>query len=243
MVDHTECQRQIGAGEHRQVKVHEVCRELTNGVDHGDERTAALRFSQIRNEVDVRRLRVGAPDEDRFRFDIVGKSDARHLAVHILGNGARGRRANRFREARSSQPGEKDAVDELIRHEAVRAAIVVGQDGLTAMLVSNRAQARRDLFNGFVPRNRRKRATSLGAHSTHGTQQPVLVIDALGETAHLGADEIVREGIAAIGGGIDLGDDAVLNGNFERARIRTIENAGGQQGLGAHSCRSASCSA
>ena len=93
------------------------------------------------------------------------------------------------------------------------------------MLVSNRAQARRDLFNRFVPRDRLERTTSLGAHTTHGVQQPVLVIDALREAPHFGADEIVRDGIAAIRGRFDLGDNAVLDGNFERAHVGTIENA------------------
>ncbi len=43
----------------------------------------------------------------------------------------------------------------VVRHEAVRAAIVVGQDGFTAMLVSDSTQVRRDLLDRVVPRDRR----------------------------------------------------------------------------------------
>ncbi len=51
------------------------------------------------------------------------------------------------------------------------------------------------------------------------------MIDALGEVPHFGADEVVRDGITAIKSRVYLGDDAVLDGNIERARVRTIENA------------------
>ena len=58
-----------------------------------------------------------------------------------------------------------------------------------------------------------------------------MVIDALAETLHFGADEAVCDRVAFARA--NFLDGAVSNRHLERARVRTIEDAGCGNGLGA----------
>ena len=63
-VDQRQRHRQVGAGAHRQVEVDLGGREVALRVDHRDERAVVPRLLEERHQVDLRRLRVGAPDHD-----------------------------------------------------------------------------------------------------------------------------------------------------------------------------------
>ena len=152
-----------------------------------------------------------------------------------------GAAADRFRETRSAQASEIDAVDESIRHEPVRAAVVVRQDRLAAVLLTDLAKAVGDLLDRVVPGDPLEASSTLAASTTHGMKETVLVVDPLAETADLGADEAFGDGV--VPARVNLLDDAVFHRDFERAGVGAIQNAGRREARRAHSSFSASSSA
>jgi hypothetical protein len=92
--------------------------------------------------------------------------------------------------------GVAQAVDAVAHDEAHRARIVIGPDGLRAVLVLDRQEAACDLVERLVPGNPLELARSLGPDSAQGMQQPVGMVDALGIARDLGADHPIRIALA-----------------------------------------------
>ncbi len=92
-------------------------------------RAILLRALDVTDQVDARRRRVAAPDDDQLRVGVVVVRHARHLAVHRRGGGARGRGAQRARQARGAEAPEEARVLEVVGQQAVRPAVVVGKHG------------------------------------------------------------------------------------------------------------------
>src|SRR6266851_6465358 len=116
-----------------------------------------------------------------------------------------------------------EAVDAVAHHEAHGAGIVIRPYRLGAELALGRIKARRDLVQRLVPRYPLKFAGSLRPGPAQRMHQPVRMMNALGITRDLGADD--ARGIAlqlgaanpANGGIID---DLDIEGTSRRTIVR-----------------------
>ena len=87
-------QDHVGAGTHGQPLVDVGAGRGRAWIDEDDPRSGVPRTLEVRDEVDVRVPRVGAPHHDQARRLVVGERHARHLPGHRLGHRSRGRGAN-----------------------------------------------------------------------------------------------------------------------------------------------------
>ena len=90
--------RQIGAGPDGEVQVGLAGERGPAGIDDDELGAVLLRLLDVRDDVDPRRRRIAAPDDDQPGVFVVGIGDARHLGVHRGRGGAGRRRAQRPRE-------------------------------------------------------------------------------------------------------------------------------------------------
>jgi hypothetical protein len=139
--DDRERHGEVGARPHGQVEVGLPRELVARGSTTTSRAPRSLRLAGWRHEVDARRRGVGAPDDDEPRVDVVLVGDARHLAVQPHRGGARSARRRRCAPgARRRGGGRARRVGRVLRQQAVRAAVGVGEDRLAAVS----AVARRD---------------------------------------------------------------------------------------------------
>ena len=194
-------------------------------VDHDQLRAALLRLADVRHEVNARRRRVHAPEDDQLRLGVVLIRDRRHLAVERHVGGAGRRRADRAREARRAEAAPQLRVDVVLREQAVRPAVRVGQDRLGAGVAFACSKARGDELDRFVPRHARELAGAFASAADGGVEQAIGSVDALAELPHLRADVAVGDRVLARS--VDGDDLAVLHGDGEAARVGAVERTGG----------------
>ncbi len=187
----------VGAGVYRQVQDRLLREARSPRIDH-HELCAAARAS-LRNGT---RWMPEAPGLTPQRMisracGIVRVGDAGHLAVEREIRGAGGRRAHRPREPRRAEPPEQFRVVGVLCEQAVRSAVTEGQDRFGAELIADLRHPPRDQVQRFGPAHACERALPLGAVTYRWIEHPILSVDALAEAAHLGADEMTREGFAS----------------------------------------------
>ena len=179
--------------------------------------------AHVRDEVNARRRRVDAPEDDQPGLGIVLVGDARHLSVHRLRGGAGWRGTYRAREARGAEPAEQDGVERVLRQQSVRAAIRKGQNRFATPLLAGLDHAGGDELDRFVPGHTRETSLPLRA-DTHGRMlQPRLAVNALAELSDLGADVAGRS--VRSHGAVDGDDAAVADGDRQAARVGAVEGA------------------
>ena len=175
--------------------------------------------------MNARRRRVHAPEDDQLRFGVVLIRDRRHLAVERHVGGAGRRRADRARQARGAEAAPQLGVEVVLRQQAVRAAVRVGQDGFAARFSLGALHLVRDELERFVPRGALELALALAPRADRRIEQAIRTVHALAELPDLRADVAVGDRILARS--VDRDDLAVLHGDGEAARIGTIERTGG----------------
>ena len=163
------------------------------------------------------------------RFGKILVGDRCHLAVEAQVRRARGGRAHRSREPRRAEPSKERGVARVLREKAVRPAIGVGKDRLTAPSRACLVHPLRYRGQRGVPRDPGERALSLRSLSNGGVKQTVGAVEPLAEPPHLRADEPARHGVGVRA--VDVGDAALLHGDVEAARVGAIERADGRDGV------------
>ena len=173
-------------------------------------------------------LGIHAPRDDHLRVGIVLVADRRHLAVEALVRRAGRRRAHRAQQPRRAEAAEQDRVGVVLRQESVRAAVAERQDRLGAAAVARRQHLLRDQIERIVPGDALEQARAFRAAPHRRIEQAIVAVDALVEAADLGAD--VAVGDVVFFGAVDLGDAPAAHRDVQRARIGTVERAGGGDG-------------
>ena len=214
----------VGAGFDRKMDIRCARQRGRARVDDDQLRAALLRFAHVRHEVNARRGRVDAPQDNQLRFRIVLVGHRRHLAVQRhVGRAGRGR-ADGARQARRAEAAPELRVEVVLREQAVRPAIRVGQDRLGSRAGFRGHEARGDELDRFRPRHALELAGAFASVADGGMEQAVGTVDALAEFPHLRADVAVGDRILARS--VDRDDLALLHGDGEAARIGAIKGAG-----------------
>ena len=187
----------VGAGHQRDVLVTLLGRRAAIRVDGDQPRTAALGFLRARPEVQVRRDRVAAPDQDQpavlVLLDVHPDRRADHGAPASLAGGS----ADRAVEQRRAETVEEAPVHRAVLQIAHRARVAVGHDGLrTVGRGRDAGEARRNLVERLVPRDAGEAAFAFAAHAAHRMQHAVGRIGAVEIARDLGAQRAVRVGCA-----------------------------------------------
>jgi hypothetical protein len=226
-------QHDVGARPGREMQVGLLGQRDGPRVDDDQPRAALLRFLHVGDEVDAGRRGIHSPDDDQVRVHVVGKRDARHLAVEAA-RGRSGRsRANRAQEPRGAQAIEQPHVGRVLREHAVRAAVAVGQDALATEALAGLEELGRDHGQRFVPADSLElSALTLRIGAAGGVKQPLGAVEMVRQVADLGADEALGVGVSPVA--VDLHHTSVLDLHFEAAGIGAVERAGAVTHLGAH---------
>ena len=161
-------------------------------VDDDDLRAALLsRAHRVGHHVDLRRDRVGAPDDDAVGLGHFARIDAGDApgAGEIAGPGDGD--ADRAEEARIALD-VRQPLDPVAHHEAHRARVEIRPDAFGAEAALGLQEFLRDDVERVVPGDRLELTGALRADAAQRLGQPVLVMDALGIARDLGADDARR---------------------------------------------------
>ncbi len=169
--------------------------------------------------------RIHAPEDDQLRLRVVLVRDGRHLAVERHIRGAGWRRAEGARQARGAEAAPECGVEVVLREQAVRAAVRIGQDGLAAGLSLGALHFGGNAIERFVPRGALEFAFALAPAPDRRREETIGSVHAIAELAHLRAD--VAAGRRILLGAVDRDDLAVLDGDRQRAGIGTVERTCG----------------
>ncbi len=169
-----ECERRVGARQQRDVLVALVSGGAAVRVDGDQSRAAPLRLLRARPEMQVRRDRIAAPDQDQPAVDV-------RLDVHAHRRADNGRPAglacgcaDRPVEQRCAEAMEESPVHRRALQQPHRACIAVRQDRLGSVgRLGNRLETRRDLVQRLVPRDAGKAAFAFRADASHRIPKPV----------------------------------------------------------------------
>ncbi len=217
--------RHIGAGPRRQMEIGLARQRRRSRVDHDESRAGFLSLAHVGNEVDARRRRVDAPQNDEARVGIVLVRDRGHLSVECLRRDARGRRAYRARKPRCAEPVKEDRVERVLCQEAVRSAVGEREDRLSTPALAYIEHARGDELDRLVPRGAPESALSFQPGPHGGILQTRLAVHAVAEFANLRTDVAARRRVQRRA--VDLHDPAFADRHGQTARIRTVERARG----------------
>ncbi len=120
-------------------------------------------------------------------------------------------------------------VERTVRQPAIRAAVVIGQDGLAAEQIANRGHAVCDQRQRVIPAYAAKLARTLGAVSHGRIQEPIGAVNMVRKAAHFAANVTgrCRTGVVAV----ERNHAAVLNLDVQAARVGTIQRTSAGDGI------------
>ncbi len=215
----------VGAGPQQYLDVGLLHGVVVVDVDRRDLRAAFLaRAHRMRHHVDLGVHGIGAPDHDQVGDAHLARIDAGDLAgadgEPDAGNvGANGRvEAGIFLHMRK-------AVDAVAHHQPHGAGVVIGPHRLSPELALGGIEAIGDLVERLVPGNPRESAGALWPNAALRIHQPVGVMDALGITGNLGADDAGGIGLL-LGAAHPANRGTVDHLDIERAGRRAIMRTG-----------------
>ena len=178
---------------------------------------------RVRHHVHLGAGGVGAPDDQQVGLRHLSRVGAREFAGAGDETVPGERRADGGVEAGIAL-GVAQAVDAVALHEAHRAGIIVGPDGLRAELRLRFQELLGAEVERGVPGNPLELARALGAGADHRVEQPVRMVDALGVARDLGADH--AGGIVVVACAPDAADAAGVEAfDLERAGRGAIVRA------------------
>ena len=229
LVHQRQRQRPVGAGPQRQVDVALVGRLGAARVDADQLRPGALGGLGEGPEMQVRRDRMAAPDDDQ---PALGEMPHQHADLAAIGGRQRvatGRGADGALELRGAQAVEEARRHALALQQAHRAGVAVGQDRLRVAR-GDRLQPTGDVGQRLVPARRLEAARALRAHAAQRRQHALGVMGALGVARDLGAERAVRRHM--LGAALDAHDPpgGVVHADLHRAGVGAVVGAGGADG-------------
>ena len=196
-VDHRAGERSIRARPHAECEIGLPHRFRLIDVDGDDLRAALLaRANRMGHHVDLRRDRVGSPNDDAIRL----RHFARIGAHQPTGSGGISGR----RDPDTDCPvvarialGVREALDSIAHHETHRAGVEVWPNALGAELALDRQEIVSDAVERLVPTDRRELPASLGTDAAKRLGEAIRVMDALPIARDLGADDAGCVGLVA----------------------------------------------
>jgi hypothetical protein len=195
--------------------------------DRDELRAAAFRSLRAGPEVQVRRDRVRAPEQDQL-----GVLELLDVRAHARAQGVAQSLGARLRADRAVEEARAELVEEALRHglaldDAHRACVAVRHD---ALRVDGRDARKtlRDVRERLVPAHARELAGALGADTLLRIEQPVGVVDALEIARDLRAELAGRRRVRGVARDLDGHASAVahLRGDEHRAGVGAIVRAG-----------------
>src|SRR6185437_1994319 len=168
-----ERKRRVGARQRCDVDVALLGRRAAIRIDRNELRAAPLRFLCARPEVQARRDRIAAPDDDEAAvlelLDVHADRGADDRGPSRLAGG----RADRAIEKRCAQAMEEATIHRRALEQPHRSRVAVRKDRLRAVArPGDRLEALCDLVERLVPRDAREAALALGADAAHREAQP-----------------------------------------------------------------------
>ena len=236
-------QSAVSAGQRRQVPVGLFRRLRAVRIDRDHARTLAAGFRDARPQMQVRRDRVGAPQDDQSRLGEVRDVGANLRTDHgVVAHAARGC-AQHALGLRSAQLVEETPRHAEVVHQPERARIRVRHDALRVDC-GDRFQLCRNDVERLVPADALEAALPrpLAADAAHRVQHAVGAVGALEVSRDLGAQHALRGRVIRIAP--HLGRNAILHRDQHGAGVRAIVRAGamddafgnrvGSRDVGAH---------
>ena len=179
----------IGAGPQQDLDVGLLHGVVVVDIDRRDFCAAFLAGARsVRHHIDLGVHGIGAPDHDEVGDAHLARIDAGDLAGTDGKPDARDVGADGLVEA-GIFFDMRQAVDTVAHYQPHGAGIVVRPHRLGTEVAFGGIEARRDFVERLVPGNPRELAGTFRPRSAHRIQQPVCVMDTLGVTRDLGADD------------------------------------------------------
>ena len=214
---------EIGARLRRDVKVRLAREARRPWIDDDEFGSGLARCLEVWNEVNAGRAGVDAPEDDQPRVHVILIRDAGHLAVEHLVRRAGRSGAHGSRQPRRAKAAEEDGVVGVLREQPVRSAVAEGKDRFGGVLVADLQHPGRDVVERFAPGHPRESPLTLRTFPNRRIEQPILAVNALGESPHLPADVVFRDRVEVAA--VDADDPSFFDGDVERAGVGTIERA------------------
>ena len=216
----------VGAGSQNDLDVGLLHGVVVVDVDRRDLGAAFLSGARrMRHHIDLGIHGIGAPDHDQVGDAHLARIDAGDLAGADGKSDASDVGADRRVEARIFLHMRK-AIDAVAHHETHGAGIVIGPHRLGAELALGRIEAIGDFVQRLVPRNPRELAGALWPGPAQRIHQPIRMMDALGVTRDLGADDAGSIGLQ-LGASHPADGRTIDHLDIERAGRRAIVRTGG----------------
>ena len=215
----------VGAGLQQDLDVGLFHGVVVVDVDRRDLCTALLAGAHcVRHHIDLGVDGIGTPNHDQVRDSHLARVDAGDLAGADGKSDARDVGADGRVEARIFlHIGE--AVDAIAHHQSHGAGVIIRPDRFSAEFALGGIEASRDFVQRLVPGNSRELARTLQPGATHRIEQTVRMVNALGVTRDLGADN--ARGISLLFGAPYSANAAALDHlDVERAGRRAIMRTG-----------------
>ena len=176
-VDCERC-RQVGARANREVQVGVFGERRPAWIDDDQLGAAALCCANDRHEVDAGCGRIGAPDDDELRVEVVLVGDAGHTAVDCRRRRAGRRRADRAGELRGAKAAKEARVGRVLGEQPVRSAVAEGEDRFGARAPADLVHRSRNDPERLVPGDALELALALRALPDGRMQEPRFAVHA-----------------------------------------------------------------
>ena len=222
LVHQRQRERTVGARQRCQVTMALLGRLGPSRVDAPQLGAAALGLLREGPEVQVRRDRVAAPDDDQLALGVVLEMHADLAAVGHRQRLAAGAGADGAVEQRRAELVEEAQRHRLALHHPHRAGVAVRQHGLR-LAGGDGAQARRDRVERLVPGDALEAAAALGADALERMQHALGAVRALGVARHLVAQRAVRRRVVGIA--LHAHHAAVIDRDAQRAGVGAVVRA------------------
>ena len=219
-----ERERAVGARQQRDVLVAFFGGRAAVRIDRDQLRAAPFGFLRAHPEMQVRRDRVAAPDQDQPAVLVLLDVHADRRADGGGPAGLAGRRADRAVEQRRAESMEEAAVHRRVLQEPHRAGVAVGKNGLrSGGRRRDGAEARGDRGQRLVPRDALETAFAFAADASHRMQHALVRVRPVEIARDLGAEHAARRRMIRRAANGDRA--AVLDCRQQRARVGTVVRA------------------
>ena len=223
-------ERGVGAGLQLQRQIRLLHGRVVVDVDDHDPGAAFLAGAdRVRHHVDLRRHRIGAPDDDTVRQRHLARIDTHQFAGPGDEAGPGGVGADGI-ELVGIALGVAQPMDAVALHEAHRAGVKVRPDGLGAVKSFGLEEFLGNEIQRVAPADVGPFARAFGALAPHRLHQAVGMMHPLGIARDLGADDAGR--VAVVGSAPHPSDRAgVEDVDLQRAGGGAVMRADGESRL------------
>ncbi|NYH14028.1 hypothetical protein GGD41_001256 [Paraburkholderia bryophila] len=218
-VHHAERQRAVRAGFQRNVLMAFFRGQRTIRIDRDQPCAPPLGLLGARPEMQVRRDRIRAPDQDDLALgeELGQHADAR--AVGVFQPGCAGRGADSTVQLRRAEFVEEPLGDAVALNQTHRSGVAVRQDRFRGA-AGNLGQAGCGEFERLIPTDRFKTTLAFTADALHWRSQTTRMMHPLRIAADFGTQRALRRRMIGIADHLDR--PTIFHGDAHRAGVRAI---------------------